>query len=101
MGYEVIPATGLVLVFLVVMFFESTVFKLWRIRRLDRKTQERAALTYDWATAPWHRCKAEKEFRYDDPESYGRCDLRTQHSGMHALFRRSGITHWSTESVAR
>jgi hypothetical protein len=49
----------------------------------------------DWARWPWQACKAIKEQR--SGQSYGRCELKKNHKGDHALERGMDIPRWSTD----
>lgn len=45
---------------------------------------------------PWHRCRAFRECKSKSNVYYGRCDLKKNHLGDHALERGLIIMRWST-----
>jgi hypothetical protein len=49
-----------------------------------------------WARWSWQACTARRERRPDVPY-FGRCELRRNHDGDHALERGMDIPRWSTD----
>jgi hypothetical protein len=54
----------------------------------------------DFAKWPWQRCRAVREPEVHTPNWHGRCELKKNHRGDHALERGFDIPRWSTEWTA-